>query len=227
MVDVRLFALIVALVLSYFNPTAASQRANDNFKTPLSGSTVLEDSFRKEFLTKCSSKVQQRIPVTEETRRHAIKTHTKRRYLKGKVAYYFNSNATFNVEIIRAGDVELNPGDIRNPCSVCGKSVARTHRALDCSTCKLQSHIRCSSITPTLYCELLARENYYWECSSCLWKSALGSLPFNGIDDTEFLQEIQCRSQIEDDNDEYLQDLVHKLATNAKHLKIAHLSVRG
>ena len=179
MVDVRLFALIVALVLSYFNQTAASKRANDNFKTPLFGFTVLEDSFSKEFLTKCSSKVQQRIPVTDEMRKHAIKTHIKRMYSKGKVPYYSNSNATFNVEIIRAGDVELNPGDIRNPCSVCGKSVARSHRALDCSTCKLQSHIRCSSITPTLYRELLARGKYYWECSSCLWKNALGSLPFN------------------------------------------------
>lgn len=136
MAYVRLFALIVALVLSYFNQTAASKRANDNFKTPLLGFTVLVDSFSKEFLTKCSSKVQQRIPVTDETRRHAIKTHIKRRYSKGKVPYYSNSNATFNVEIIRAGDVELNPGDVRNPCSVCGKSVARTHRALDCSTCK-------------------------------------------------------------------------------------------
>ena len=137
MADVRLFALIVALVLSYFNQTAASKRANDNFKTPLLGFTVLEDSFSKEFLTKCNSKVQQRILVTDETRRHAIKTHIKRRYSKGKVPYYSSSNATFNVEIIRAGDVELNPGDIRNPCSVCGKSVARTHRALDYSTCKM------------------------------------------------------------------------------------------
>lgn len=116
MANARLFALMVGLVLSYFNPTVACRRANDNYKTPRSGSTVLEDSFSEEFLTKCSSKVQQRIPITDETRRHAIKTYTKRRYLKGKGAYYFNSNATFNVEIIRAGDVELNPGDIKNHC---------------------------------------------------------------------------------------------------------------
>ena len=37
----------------------------------------------------------------------------------------------------------------------------------------------------------------------------------------------ECRNQTEDDNDEYLQDLVHKLATSAKHFKIAHLNVRG
>ena len=36
-----------------------------------------------------------------------------------------------------------------------------------------------------------------------------------------------CRHQTEDDNNEYLQDLVDKLATNAKHLKIAHLNICG
>lgn len=35
----------------------------------------------------------------------------KRRYLQGNVTYYPNSNATFNIEIIRAGDVEVNPGN--------------------------------------------------------------------------------------------------------------------
>ena len=35
------------------------------------------------------------------------------------------------------------------------------------------------------------------------------------------------RDHTEDHNDEYLQDLVHKLTTNAKHLKIAHLNNRG
>jgi len=53
------------------------------------------------------------------------------------------------------------------------------------------------------------------------------SLPFNEIDDAELLQTIQCKNQINDNNDKYLQDIVHKLATNAKHLKIAHLNVRG
>ena len=37
----------------------------------------------------------------------------------------------------------------------------------------------------------------------------------------------ECRNHTEDHNDEYLQDLVHKLTTNAKHLKIADLNVRG
>lgn len=168
------------------------------------------------------NKVQGIMSTIVRTRRYP-----KQRYLQGKVAYYSNSNATFNIELIRAGDIELNPGDIRNPCSVCGKPVARPHRALDCSTCQLRSHIKCSSVTPAVYYEIMARLNYYWECSSCLWRTASCSLPFNEIDDAELLQTIQCKNQINDNNDEYLQDIVHKLATNAKHLKIAHLNVRG
>ena len=37
----------------------------------------------------------------------------------------------------------------------------------------------------------------------------------------------ECRNQTEDDCHEYLQDLVHKLAANAKHLKIVHFNVCG
>ena len=37
----------------------------------------------------------------------------------------------------------------------------------------------------------------------------------------------EWRNQTENDSHEYLQDLVHKLATNAKHLKIIHFNVCG
>lgn len=167
------------------------------------------------------------MSTTDRARKHAPKIYPKLKYLQEKVVYYSNSSATFNVEIIRVGDVELNPGDIKNPCSVCGNPVARTHRALACSTCKLKSHINCSSITPAVYYEFSARLNYVWECPSCLWKTAIGSMPFYGVDDAEFLQTIQCRNQIVDNNDDCLQDIVHKLATITKHLKIAHLNIRG
>lgn len=56
-----------------------------------------------------------------------IKIYIKWRYLKGKVLYYFNLYVIFNVEIIRVGDVELNLGDIRNFCLVCGKLVVRIY----------------------------------------------------------------------------------------------------
>lgn len=52
-------------------------------------------------------------------------------------------------------------------------------------------------------------------------------MPFYGVDDAEFLQTIQCRNQIVNNNDDCLQDIVHKPATITKHLKITHLNIRG
>ena len=53
-----------------------------------------------------------------------------KKYLRRRVLYYSNSSASFNTELLRAGDIESNPGNVRNPCSVCNKTIARTHRAL-------------------------------------------------------------------------------------------------
>jgi len=165
MADVKFLALIVGLVLSHSNWSGSTARTYNAYKfIPLSPE-ALSSLFSEAFLSRWDNKVQGIMSTIVRTRRYP-----KRRYLQGKVGYYSNSNATFNIELIRAGDIELNPGDIRNPCSVCGKPVARTHRALDCSTCQLRLHIKCSSVTPAVYYEIMARLNYYWECSSFLWR---------------------------------------------------------
>ena len=146
MADVKFLALIVGLVLSHSNWSGSTARTYNAYKfIPLS-SEALSSSFREAFLSRWDNKVQGIMSTIVRTRRYP-----KQRYLQGKVAYYSNSNATFNIELIRAGDIELNPGDIRNPCSVCGKPVARIHRALDCPTCQLRSHVKCSSVTPAVY----------------------------------------------------------------------------
>ena len=60
-------------------------------------------------------------------------------YHGGRIAYYGNNHSTtFQLECIdkdlslRAGDIEKNPGPIKNPCSICQKSIAKYHRALPC-----------------------------------------------------------------------------------------------
>ena len=47
------------------------------------------------------------------------------------------------------------------------------------------------------------------------------------MNDAEFLQTIQCRNQMDNDNDDFQHDIVRRLNTNTKHLKIAHLNIRG
>ena len=41
-----------------------------------------------------------------------------------------------------------------------------------------------------------------------------------------YCKQSSVKNQIDDNNDEYLQDIFHKLATNARHLRIA-MNVRG
>jgi hypothetical protein len=51
-------------------------------------------------------------------------TRKRRKYMKRRINYYSNSVAQFNI-LLLAGDIETNrPGDVKNPCSVCAKSVA-------------------------------------------------------------------------------------------------------
>ena len=52
-------------------------------------------------------------------------------------------------------------------------------------------------------------------------------MPFYDVDNAEFLQTIQYRNQMDNDNDDYLHYIVRRLATNTKHLKIAHLNTSG
>ena len=66
-----------------------------------------------------------------------------------RIAYYGNNHlATFQLECIdkdlmlRAGDIERNPGPIKNPCSLCQKSIAKNHRALPCEKCEKRTHIK-------------------------------------------------------------------------------------
>ena len=50
-----------------------------------------------------------------------------------------------------SGDVCLNPGPIKHPCSSCLKPVARTHKSLLCDECGLWAHIKCERISDKQY----------------------------------------------------------------------------
>ena len=105
------------------------------------------------------------------------------KYLRGRVP-----SASFNIELLRASDIEPNPGNVRNPCSVCSKPIAKTHQALCCSTCYLYSHIKCGDVTPMAYCEIKAMSNYHWVSRFCKIRSAM---PFSVVEDVDFLQLFQ------------------------------------
>ena len=41
-----------------------------------------------------------------------------------------------SLKVILSGDVQENPGPVNNPCSVCGRAVAKNHRAIECDKCQ-------------------------------------------------------------------------------------------
>ena len=68
-----------------------------------------------------------------------------------------------------AGDINPNPGPIKYPCSVCGKPVAKNHRALQCDQCDTWVHIKCDNppMAPKEYEIYTNHSHLSWECPSC------------------------------------------------------------
>ena len=77
-----------------------------------------------------------------------------------------------------SGDVCLNPGPIKHPCSSCLKPVARTHKSLLCDECGLWAHIKCERISDKQYRKLMStpEDKLFFTCSPCLAQN----LPFAG-----------------------------------------------
>eukprot|EP00112_Aurelia_sp_Birch-Aquarium-sp1_P013646 Seg2901.1 transcript_id=Seg2901.1/GoldUCD/mRNA.D3Y31 product="hypothetical protein" protein_id=Seg2901.1/GoldUCD/D3Y31 len=108
----------------------------------------------------------------------SAKHQTKRKFYGARVSYDTSSScqASFQVlndaaiRILLSGDIHQNPGPVRNPCSVCKRAVASTHRALKCNTCNKKCHIRrkCGNIKPAAYLQLKNSEHREWMCPTCV-----------------------------------------------------------
>lgn len=116
-----------------------------------------------------------------------------------------------------SGDIELNPGPVKHPCSVCLKPVAKNHRALDCDSCKLWSHIKCSNISVSNYNHLKTLSSFHFMCPRCLMQQ----LPAPELDN-EFIQTQNDRHIVLNLPSTELEKLA-----DCKGLKIAHLNVNG
>ena len=86
--------------------------------------------------------------------------HTRRRtFLASRLAYYPNSVAGFRlIRLLSCGDISPNLGPAPNcdkyVCSVCCRSVAHNHRAIQCDVCLCWCHIKCAKVTPAEYSKL-------------------------------------------------------------------------
>ena len=78
------------------------------------------------------------------------------RFAKARIQYYANGYSTFNYEFLcLCGDIIPTPGPKgNNICPVCNRTVAKTHRAVNCEICSRWCHIKCGRISVKQYREL-------------------------------------------------------------------------
>ena len=92
------------------------------------------------------------------------------KFNKTRVSYYNRSTSCYQLEkkvhvdklLFISGDIEMNPGPVREPCNNCRKTVAKNH--LTCGSCDKQYHIKCSGITPRHYKEIKQTAHATWTC---------------------------------------------------------------
>lgn len=71
------------------------------------------------------------------------------------------------VLLLLAGDVEVNPGSTKYPCTLCSKPVRKNQRGILCDKCKKWTHASCCGITKTEY-QLIGDNDDQWFCPTCL-----------------------------------------------------------
>ena len=157
---------------------------------------------------------------------------TRPKFFKSRIPYTVGKGcSTFQIQdmslqLLVSGDVQTNPGPVKNPCSVCGKSASVNHRKLICSGCKLQCHIgpKCGNISQHQYTQFQSQVSYIWHCPKCLHQGDLNIFQtqehhvqhFEEIDDS-----------LIDLAPDMFEELRNSLGSKGRGIRIAHLNVRG
>ena len=71
--------------------------------------------------------------------------------------------------LLLAGDVNSNPGPIKDPCSICSKGCPSNQRAIQCDGCDKWHHAKCGNMGADEYFSLATNESSTWMCFNCLF----------------------------------------------------------
>ena len=148
-----------------------------------------------------------------------------KRYFSFKVSYYPNANASFQIQnIITSGDIALNPGPTNSTvkCSVCGRTVARNHRAVKCDACSLWCHIKCGKVNAKTYIDMMNTSQLQWTCPVCLSKLQSNACLTN-LQPTASASEMPVRANCQDSEIDVYKMLRSTLGN--RNLKIGHIKL--
>ena len=148
----------------------------------------------------------------------------RKRYFTFKVSYYPNADASFQIQnIITSGDIALNPGPTNSTvkCSVCGKTVARNHRAVECDACSLWCHIKCGKVNAKTYIDMMNTSQLQWTCPVCLTNLQSNACLTN-LQPTASASEMPVRANCQDSEID-----VYKMLRSIRAARLIHKLPKG
>eukprot|EP00795_Rhopilema_esculentum_P004167 gene4167-20353_t len=132
--------------------------------------------------------------ITHELRPVCHFERSRSKFNRTRISYYNGSTTCYQLErkvhvgelLFISGDIEMNPGPVREPCNNCRKTVAKNQ--LTCESCDKHYHIKCSGITPRHFKEIKQTAQATWTCPACLntviEQNIIGIDPSENIDST-------------------------------------------
>ena len=101
----------------------------------------------------------------------------------GEIRLFAHRQGTCNcVLLLLCGDISMNLGPTKYPCTVCNKPVKSNQWALLCDRCDQWSHAGCASVDNSLYTELSSQGDFSWYCPLCLCNTLPSSEVCEDID---------------------------------------------
>ena len=171
------------------------------------------------------SKFQVSVPVQAQV--PIVKQHVrKKKFLFSSISYNPNATSRFQINRISiSGDVAINPGPqtaasntTKDKCSICSRTVASNHRAIECDNCLQWCHIKCGSVTPREYQKMINLENLSWLCPKCMLLQQTSDYNQENLEDGDF-------ASVSEQGDDPFFVLNQQLGD--RNLKIAHLNING
>ena len=141
---------------------------------------------------------------------------------------YGKSNRThrkyfFIMTLLLSGDISLNPGPVKNPCSICLRPVTRNHKAVSCDACKVEVHIHCEGITKKECNNLAKLDEFPLTCRRC----CSTSLPLFNINNGMIEYQIGNLNHSNDVDMPAFEEVDFHQIKEKSGLKMLHLNING
>ena len=88
--------------------------------------------------------------------------------LKALAGLYMLNTSLCASLILLSGDINLNPGPVKDPCFLCNKGCRSNQKAIQCDDCDNWYHVKCIGMKNDEYFDLVSDTSANWICTKCI-----------------------------------------------------------